>query len=351
MGKAYLVFEDGTVFEGVGFGAEKRAVGEAVFNTSVVGYLETLTDPCYAGQIVVQTFPALGNYGVIEEDLMGKCAVAGYVVREWCDAPSNFRSRYDLDTYLKQQGIPGICGVDTRAITRKLRDGGSMSAMICDRAPEMFRAESGVVFSSAAKEPVVYPAVGEEKYHAVVVNNGAACFLLKELCDRGCRVTVVSSNASVENVLELKPDGVILSEGPGDPAEYTGCIELAKVLLGSIPVLGVGLGHQIIALATGAKVEKMRCGHRGGNQPVRDIETGRTYITGQNHGYAVISDSVANGKIRFVNANDGSCEGVDYPSLNAFSVQFRPESVSGPRSTAFLFERFISMMGGESACR
>lgn len=351
MGKAYLVFEDGTVFEGVGFGAEKSCVGEAVFNTSVVGYLETLTDPCYAGQIVVQTFPALGNYGIIEEDLKGKCAVAGYVVREWCDTPSNFRSQYDLDTYLKQQGIPGICGVDTRAITRKLRDGGSMNAMICDHVPEMFKAEGGVVFASAPKEPVKYPAVGEEKYHAVIADNGAACFLLEELRARGCRVTVVSSRASAENILAQNPDGVILSEGPGNPTEHTGCIELGKSLLGKVPMLGVGLGHQIIALAAGAKVEKMPCGHRGGNQPVRDVEAGRTYITGQNHGYAVASDSVVKGKISFVNANDGSCEGIDYPELNAVSVQFRPESVSGPRSTAFVFDRFIAMMGGESACR
>jgi len=348
MGKAYLVFEDGTVFEGISFGAEKKGVGEAVFNTGVVGYLETLTDPCYAGQIVVQTFPALGNYGVIEEDLKGRCAVAGYVVREWCDTPSNFRSQYDLDTYLKQQGVPGICGVDTRAITRKLRDGGSMNAMICDHVPEMFKAESGVVFASVPKEPVVYPAAGEEKYHAVIVNNGAACFLLEDLRTRGCRVTAFSPRASAEDILALKPDGMILSEGPGDPAEHIGCIELAKALLGKIPMLGVGLGHQAMALALGAKVEKLPCGHRGGNQPVRDAEAGCTYITGQNHGYAVVSATVTEGKVRFVNANDGSCEGIDYPALNAFSVQFRPESVSGPRSTAFVFDRFISMMGGEN---
>ena len=351
MGKAYLVFEDGTVFEGVSFGAEKKAVGEAVFCTSVVGYLETLTDPCYAGQIVVQTFPALGNYGVIEEDLMGRCCLGGYVVREWCDTPSNFRSQYDLDTYLKQQGVPGICGVDTRAITRKLRDGGAMNAMICDHVPEMFKAQGGVVFASVPKEPVVYAADGAEKYHVAVVNNGAACFLLDDLRCRGCRVTAVSASASADDVLALNPDGVIFSEGPGDPAEYTAGIALAKALLGKAPMLGVGLGHQIIALALDAKVEKLPCGHRGGNQPVRDVEAGCTYITGQNHGFSVVSDSVASGKIRFVNANDGSCEGIDYPALNAFSVQFRPESVSGPRSTAFVFERFISMMGGESACR
>lgn len=347
MRKAYLVFEDGTVFEGFGFGAEKRAVGEAVFNTGVVGYIESLTDPCYAGQILVQTFPLFGNYGMIGEDCMGRCCVNGLVVREWCETPSNFRCEKDLDAYLKEQGVPGIWGVDTRAITRKIRTGGEMAAMICDSVPEMFKAQCGVVFSSMPKEPAVYPAVGVEKYHVVVLDNGAACFLLSDLCSRGCRVTVVSSNASAGDVLTLKPDGVVLSEGPANPSDYASCLELTKVLLGKLPLMGVGLGHQIVALAAGAEVVKMGHGHHGGNQPVRDLVSGRTHITGQNHSYCVVSDSVTKGVLRFVNANDNSCEGIDYPELNAFSVQFRPESVSGPGSTAFLFDRFMTMMGGD----
>jgi carbamoyl-phosphate synthase small subunit len=351
MKKAYLVFEDGTVFEGYGFGAERHGAGEAVFCTSVVGYLEALTDPCYAGQILVQTFPLIGNYGVIEEDLAGKCCLSGYVVREWCDTPSNFRCQYDLDAYLKQQGVPGIYGVDTRAITRKIRDCGVMKAMICEKVPELWSASTGVVFASVAAEAKEYAAKGDEKYHAVLVNNGAACFLLDELCSRNCKVTVVSPNTPAEDILAMKPDGIALSEGPGNPEDYSGCIELGKALMGKVPMMGVGLGHQIMALASGAAVKKMKYGHRGGNQPVRDLAGNCTYITGQNHGYEVISDSVINGTVRFVNANDGGCEGIDYPEMNAFSVQFRPEGISGPMCTAFIFDQFISMMGGESACR
>lgn len=353
MRRAYLVFSDGTVFEGEGFGAEVSGLGEVVFNTSVVGYLETLTDPGYAGQIVVQTFPLIGNYGVIEEDFQGPCCVNGYVVREWCDAPSNFRCQYDLDTYLREQGVPGICGVDTRAITRKIRDGGVCNAMICASVPEDlseicgYRYTGGVAALTCA-EPIVYAAEGEQKHHVVLIDYGARRNLAGELSRLGCKVTCVPADTSAEAVLALQPDGVLLTNGPGDPAENAACIaEIAK-LIGKTPVFGVGMGHLMTALAMGAKVEKMAYGHRGSSQPVKEADGSHTYITSQNHGYAVVSDSVVKGQIRFVNANDGSCEGIDYPEMNAFTVQFHPESGAGPLDTSFLFDRFISMMGGEN---
>lgn len=353
MRKAYLVFSDGTVFEGEGFGAEVSGVGEIVFNTSVVGYLETLTDPGYAGQIVVQTFPLIGNYGVIEEDFQGPCCVNGYVVREWCDAPSNFRCQYDLDAYLKEQGVPGICGVDTRAITRKIRDGGVTNAMICASVPEDLSeicnySYTGGVTALTCAEPIVYAAEGIEKHHVVLIDYGARRNLAAELNKLGCKVTCVPAGTSADEILAMGADGVLLSNGPGNPAENTGCIaEIAK-LMGKLPIFGVGLGHLMAALAMGAKVEKMAYGHRGSSQPVKEADGSHTYITSQNHGYTVVTDSVVQGQIRFVNANDGSCEGIDYPELNAFTVQFHPESGAGPLDTSFVFKRFISMMGGEN---
>lgn len=350
MRKAYLVFEDGTVFEGEGFGAEIDSVGEAVFNTNVVGYIETLTDPAYAGQVIVQTFPMIGNYGIIEEDFVGQSFVKGYVVREWCDEPSNFRAEYTLDKFLKDRGIPGICGVDTRAITRKLRDGGVMNAMICAEVPSDLSVISGFEVNNAAAETgckaaYTLEAQGECKKHAVIVDYGMMNTIADELTKRGCKVTVVPAGTSAEEILALNPDGVLLSGGPGDPA----CVDIAavKALMGKVPVFGIGLGHQLAALATGAAVVKMPYGHRGSNQPVREKSTGRTYITGQNHGYTVVSDSVKMGFVSFENANDGTCEGIEYPTLNAFTVQFNPDP-TGPRNTAFLYDRFITMMGGEN---
>lgn len=350
MRKAYLVFEDGTVFEGEGFGAEVESVGEAVFNTNVVGYIETLTDPAYAGQIVVQTFPMIGNYGIIEEDFVGQCCVKGYVAREWCDEPSNFRSEYTIDQFLKERGVPGICGVDTRAITRKLRDGGAMNAMICSAVPEdlavvkEYRA-SGLVSEMTCKAAHEVAALGECKKHAVVIDYGMMNSVAAELAKRGCGVTVVPAWTSAEEILALKPDGVLLSGGPGDPMDVD--ITAVKALMGKVPVFGIGLGHQLAALATGAATVKMVYGHRGSNQPVHEKATGRTYITAQNHGYVVDAESVKMGFVSFANANDGSCEGIEYPTLNAFTVQFNPDS-TGPRNTAFLYDRFITMMGGEN---
>ena len=356
MPKAYLVLADGAVYEGEGFGASGEAIGELVFTTGMEGYLETLTDPSYAGQIIMQTFPLIGNYGVIEADFEGACHARGYVVRECCDAPSNFRSQGALDTYLKAQDVPGICGLDTRAITRRIRERGVVNAMICSEIPENLDflqeyAVRGVVEETTCKQVDVYPSAGEIKYRVALIDYGAKRNIVRELQKRGCEVTLLPSSASAQKILAMHPDGLMLSNGPGDPEENTFCIDQIAALLGKLPIFGICLGHQMTALAAGGRTEKMKYGHRGANQPVKDLLGARCYITSQNHGYAVVSDSVRTGKIRYINANDGSCEGIDYPELNAFTVQFHPEACSGPRDTAFLFDRFISMMGGEMQCR
>ena len=354
MSKAYLVLSDGTVFEGEGFGAPVEQVGELVFNTSVVGYIETLTDPSYYGQIIMQTFPLVGNYGIIEEDFEGACSVRGYVVREWCDAPSNFRSQYDLDAFLKAQGVPGICGVDTRAVTQHIRDNGVMNAMICSRVPEDLTpireyAVTGGVAVTSARECALYPAVGEKVCDVTLIDYGTKRNIIRELQSRGCAVMVVPANTSAEAILSGQPDGVMLSNGPGDPKENVECIAEIKKLLGKVPLFGLCLGHQMLALAAGSETMKLKYGHRGGNQPVTDVKTGHTYITSQNHGYAVVSDSLAAGEERFVNANDHTCEGIDYPEWKSFTVQFHPEACAGPRDTSMLFDQFIDLMVNKEA--
>ena len=351
MKKGYLILQDGQVFEGVRFGAETDTVGELVFTTGMCGYVETLTDPSYAGQIVMQTYPLIGNYGIIREDFEGACCVKGYVVREYCDTPSNFRTDCDLDTYLKEQGVPGLCGVDTRELTRIIREHGVMNAAICDEIPADLTpiktyAITGVVEAVSCKEPDHYPAEGEERFRVSLLDYGAKRNIVRELQKRGCTVTVLPASTSAEEILAAGPDGVMLSNGPGDPAENAYQIEQIRKLLGKVPMFGICLGHQLTALAAGGSTYKLKYGHRGVNQPVRDVEGVRTYITSQNHGYAVDSDTVKLGKVRFVNANDGTCEGIDYPELKAFTVQFHPEACTGPKDTTFLFDRFVELMKG-----
>lgn len=349
MKKGYLILQDGQVFEGVRFGAETDTVGELVFTTGMCGYVETLTDPSYAGQIVMQTYPLIGNYGIIREDFEGACCVKGYVVREYCDTPSNFRTDCDLDTYLKEQGVPGLCGVDTRELTRIIREHGVMNATICDEIPADLTpvasyAVTGVVEAVSCKEPTVHPAEGEERFRVSLLDYGAKRNIVRELQKRGCTVTVLPASTSAEDVLAADPDGVMLSNGPGDPAENVYQIEQIRKLLGRVPMFGICLGHQLTALAAGGSTYKLKYGHRGVNQPVRDVAGVRTYITSQNHGYAVDSDTVKLGKVRFANANDGTCEGIDYPELKAFTVQFHPEACTGPKDTSFLFDRFVELM-------
>ena len=351
MKKGYLILQDGQVFEGVRFGAETDTVGELVFTTGMCGYVETLTDPSYAGQIVMQTYPLIGNYGIIREDFEGACCVKGYVVREYCDTPSNFRTDCDLDTYLKEQGVPGLCGVDTRELTRIIREHGVMNAAICDEIPADLTpiktyAITGVVEAVSCKEPDRYPAEGEECFRVSLIDYGAKRNIVRELQKRGCTVTVLPASTSAEEILAADPDGVMLSNGPGDPAENVYQIEQIRKLLGRVPMFGICLGHQLTALAAGGSTYKLKYGHRGVNQPVRDLNGVRTYITSQNHGYAVDSDTVKLGKVRFANANDGTCEGIDYPELKAFTVQFHPEACTGPKDTSFLFDRFVELMKG-----
>ena len=351
MKKGYLILQDGQVFEGVRFGAETDTVGELVFTTGMCGYVETLTDPSYAGQIVMQTYPLIGNYGIIREDFEGACCVKGYVVREYCDTPSNFRTDCDLDTYLKEQGVPGLCGVDTRELTRIIREHGVMNAAICDEIPADLTpiktyAITGVVEAVSCKEPDRYQAEGEERFRVSLLDYGAKRNIVRELQKRGCTVTVLPASTSAEDILAADPDGVMLSNGPGDPAENVYQIEQIRKLLGKVPMFGICLGHQLTALAAGGSTYKLKYGHRGVNQPVRDVEGVRTYITSQNHGYAVDSDTVKLGRIRYANANDGTCEGIDYPELRAFTVQFHPEACTGPKDTSFLFDRFVDLMKG-----
>ena len=349
MKKAYLVLQDGRAFEGIRFGADGSTIGELVFTTGMCGYLETLTDPSYYGQIVMQTYPLIGNYGVMDEDFEGTCCVRGYVVREWCATPSNFRMQEDLDRFLKRQGIVALCGVDTRELTRIIREHGVMNAAICDEPPadrsavERY-AVTQAVASVTRAQAQVYPAAGEERFRVALLDYGAKRNIIRSLQQRGCTVTALPADTPAEEILAGKPDGIMLSNGPGDPEENVFAIAQIQKLLGKVPLFGICLGHQLTALAVGGSTYKLKYGHRGVNQPVRDLVTGRTFITSQNHGYAVDGDGLPCGQVRYVNANDGTCEGVDYPQLHAFTVQFHPEACSGPKDMSFLFDRFAELM-------
>ena len=350
MKKRYLILEDGTIFQGWAFGADKAVTGELVFNTSVVGYVENLTDPRYCGQILMQTFPAVGNYGIMEEDFEGKPLLNGYVVKEFCNLPSNFRCEYDIDTFLKKHDIPGLCGVDTRELTNRLREYGAVNAMITEKLPEVFEEIAAYTIVDAVEqatcaETTVHAAEGEQKAAVVLVDYGVQKSLIRFLTFRGCQVTVVPANTSAEAILALNPDGIVLSGGPGDPASNKECVEVIQQLVGKKPMFAVGLGHQMLAIAMGGKTRKMKYGHRGGNQPCRALKGSRTYITSQNHGYVVLADTVANAEELFRNVNDGSCEGLDYPDHKAFSVQFHPDGcTTGAKNTNELYDRFLTMM-------
>ena len=349
MKKAKLILEDGSVFEGFSFGAEKECVGELVFTTGMNGYIETLTDPSYFGQIVTQTFPLIGNYGIIPGDFEGKCHVTGYIVREFCASPSNFRCEKTLEAYLKEQSIPALCGIDTRALTRRLREKGVMNATISFGESADFDEirkyrVTDAVKSVSCKEKMLFKAENAS-FSVGLIDYGAKMNIIRELLKRGCDVTVFPHDTSAEEILDGSFDGLMLSNGPGDPSENSFEIDQIKKLLGKLPVFGICLGHQLTALAVGAKTYKLKYGHRGVNQPVFDVESGRTFITVQNHGYAVDSATLPpSGRLAFFNANDKTCEGVSYDDLNCFTVQFHPEAHSGPRDTEFLFDRFVEMI-------
>ena len=329
MKKRYLVLSDGTVFEGYAFGADKTAIGELIFNTNAVGYIETLTDPTYYGQIVLQTFPMIGNYGIIESDFIGETKLSGYVVREWCQAPSNFRCEYDIDKFLKDKGVPGIYGVDTRELTYILRENGSTNAIICDEVPASLDEVKnykivGAVENTGSQEVSVYLPKTEIKKHIALVDLGSSKNLEVTLMDKGYKVTVVPYNFKAEDVLALGADGVILTEGPGDPKDYMSIAEEIKGLFGKLPMFGMGLGHQLMALSQGADTYKLPYGHHGSNQPAKIAGTARSLVISQNHGYVVCKDSIKKGEVSYYSVNDGTVEGIAYKADKAFSVQFEP---------------------------
>lgn len=346
--KVYLTLANGRQFTGYSFGAEKEVVGELVFTTGMTGYIETLTDPSYYGQIVTQTFPLIGNYGMIEADMESKKPwVTAYIVREKCDKPSNFRCGGTIDEFLKKNGIPGIYGIDTRELTKIVREAGVMNAAITKR-PLKDLAE---VNAYSIKDAVKSVTCGEVEYlgdknglKVAVWDFGAKRNIARELAKRGCYCMVVPSYYTAEQILALEPKGLMLTNGPGDPSENSELIANIRKLAGKLPIFGICLGHQLFALAMGGKTKKMKYGHRGSNQPVKNLDTGRVYISSQNHGYEVVSSSVEGGKLSFINANDGTCEGFEYPELNAYTVQFHPEACGGPMDCSFLFDKFILNM-------
>lgn len=359
--KAWLVLADGTVLEGESFGAQGTSIGEIVFTTGMTGYQEVLTDPSYYGQIVTQTYPLIGNYGINLDDMESSAShVRGYVVREWCDQPSNFRVAMDIDQFLKQQNVVAICGIDTRHLTKKIREYGVMNGAVTteyDRLDQAKLQEQIRAFSiTGAVQAVTCQSAREEKsekglYRVVLMDFGYKRNIVRSLNSRGCDVTIVPASTTAQEILSMHPDGVMLSNGPGDPEENVGPIgEIKKLFDHGVPMFGICLGHQLTALATGARTTKLKYGHRGANQPVRDLARDRTYITSQNHGYAVEGETVdpAIGQVSHVNANDNTVEGVRYLHKPCFTVQFHPEASAGPRDTSYLFDEFIAMMEKEA---
>ncbi len=358
--KATLILANGAMFQGRSIGATADRVCEMVFNTSMTGYQEILTDPSYAGQGVVMSYPLIGNYGVNHWDNeSSRPWVEAFVVRHLSPRGSNFRCEGELNDFLKDNNITGIEGVDTRALTKILRNQGSMNGMITcaehfnvAEVLDKLRAYKveGTVERVTRKEPEVFPAQGEQKYRVAMMDYGVKQNMINCLCRRGCEVTVFPASTPAETVLEGGFDGVMLSNGPGDPAENVDCIaQLKKLYESDLPMFGVCLGHQMLALATGARTGRLDYGHRGGNHPVRDIAEGRVFITSQNHGYMVLADSVNPevAEISHVNVNDNTVEGLRYKRPNCFTTQFHPEANAGPRDTEYLFDRFIASMGGD----
>ncbi len=386
---AYLILEDGSVFQGQRLGAQKEVIGEVVFNTSMTGYQEMLTDPSYGGQILVPTYPMIGNYGTSEADVEStRVQVTGFVVREDCDAPSHPLSEGTVDDYLLQNGIPGVSGIDTRAVTRKLRSSGVMMGMITSNrsvshamqvledAPrygefdvvrdvstdEIYTWEGDAGERSRAyrdlraralqggmgrgvKATVSEGDIREDLIKIVVNDYGVKLNILRSLRARGCDVVVVPDDASAAEILRQKPDGVMLSPGPGDPELLDRSVDTAKGLIGKVPIMGICLGHQVIARSFGADTFKLHFGHRGGNQPVKDLESGRVYVTAQNHGYAVDSEGLpAELEISHLNLNDDTVEGLRHRDLPIMTIQYHSEASPGPHDSEYLFDRFLKMI-------
>lgn len=350
---ARLLLEDGTLFTGKAFGAEGESAGEVVFNTGMTGYQEVLSDPSYCGQIVTMTYPLIGNYGITRDDFESvRPFVHGFVVREHEELPSNWRTQFTVDDLLKEYGIVGISGVDTRMLTRILRHHGTMkgilatgSAPIEELQERLNHAEfmRNQVSRVSVKAAFQNPGPGER---IVVYDFGSKSGIVRDLTKRGCDVVVVPQDFTAEQVRRLDPDGIMLSNGPGDPKDVPHAVENIRSLLGQYPIFGICLGHQLLALACGADTDKMKFGHRGGNHPVKELATGRCYITSQNHGYVVMPESVKNTKLEVthINNNDGTIEGIRHTEHPAFSVQYHPEAAPGPYDSGYLFDEFLELI-------
>jgi carbamoyl-phosphate synthase small subunit len=350
---ARLILEDGTVFEGKSFGAERDSFGEVVFNTGITGYQEVLSDPSYCGQIVTMTYPLIGNYGINRDDFESvRPFIHGFVVRENCEIPSNFRSEQSLNELLKEYDIPGISDIDTRKLTRIIREYGTLKGVITTstedvdffieklkKSPNMTNQVSLVSTKSTFTSPGSGPRV-------VLVDFGSKHGILREMVKRQCDVIVVPYNVTAKEIRRLRPDGILLSNGPGDPKDVPEAVQMIQEVLGEYPLFGICLGHQLFALACGGDTQKMKFGHRGGNQPVKEFETGRTFITSQNHGYAVTQESLVGTELEVshIAINDNTIEGLKHTKLPAFSVQYHPEAAPGPYDSGYLFDRFLNMI-------
>jgi len=354
--KAALALEDGTYLEGEAFGAEKTALGEIVFCTSMTGYVEALTDPSYKGQILMMTYPLIGNYGVCREDFESDgVKVEGFVVRELCRKPSNWRSEMSVDELLKEYGVVGIEGVDTRMLTKKIRIYGSMKAaigigiekekLIRMARDQPFIGDIDLVDKVCVREPKRIDAKG--KFEVVLIDCGVKMSIVRQLLKRGINLTLVPYNYPAEKILEMNPDGVFISNGPGDPARVKETIETIRRLIGKLPMAGICLGHQLTALAFGAKTFKLKFGHHGSNQPTKDLETGRVFISSQNHNFSVDEKTLPRGfEVTQINLNDRTVEGLRHRELPIITVQYHPEAGPGPHDTYFFFDRFLDLLRG-----
>ncbi|MFD0960280.1 carbamoyl phosphate synthase small subunit [Paenibacillus chungangensis] len=356
--QARLLLEDGTLFTGLSFGAETEMAGEVVFNTGITGYQEVLSDPSYCGQIITMTYPLIGNYGITRDDFESiHPFIHGFVVRRHEPVPSNWRAQYSLGQLLKEHGIPGISDIDTRMLTRKLRHYGTMRGLLTTGNEKLEELQERLAATSQMRDQVARTSTKNLFFspgngaRIVLVDFGSKNGILRELTKRGCDVVVVPHNTTADEIRRLAPDGIQLSNGPGDPKDVPHAIAMIKELLGEYPIFGICLGHQLFALACGADTTKLKFGHRGGNHPVKELATNRCYITSQNHSYTVLESSISDTKLEVthINNNDKTIEGLKHKQYPAFSVQYHPEAAPGPHDSSYLFDKFLDMIADYKA--